>query len=268
VRVGESSRVVSDGIEIAFDVAGAGRDVVWVHGLCERKEVWTPITDRVVDEFRCIRVDFRGHGESTRLDRYEPGAFLTDLHAVIRATCAESPMVVGHSLGGIVATVASAVGMTGPVLCVDQPLEDDPLEAVIRALAPRLRDPAEFPDALMEEKDALGMRLVPPPVYAELEHLTRTCDQRVVLDTWQAMLDDDPAAKVANDAALWDILPSIRQPYLAIHGSDVGDEYQRWFRQTITVGELECWPGHGHWLHHVDPDRFVERFRRFAAKSA
>ena len=28
---------------------------------------------------------------------------------------------------------------------------------------------------------------------------------------------------------------------------------------------VEVWEGHGHWLHLVDPDRFVARIRDFAA---
>ncbi len=119
----------------------------------------------------------------------------------------------------------------------------------------------------MDEKDALGMRLVPPDVYAELETLARACDQRVVLDTWQVMLDNDREQKATNDADFWAILGSVHQPYLAMHGSEVSADYQQWFRHTMTVGELECWPGHGHWLHQVDPDRFVRRFRRFATQA-
>jgi pimeloyl-ACP methyl ester carboxylesterase len=31
-----------------------------------------------------------------------------------------------------------------------------------------------------------------------------------------------------------------------------------WLQERITNLRVEVWPGHGHFLHLVDPDRFVE----------
>lgn len=130
-------------------------------------------------------------------------------------------------------------------------------------LAHRLRDPRGFADALIEEKIALGMDLVPDPMFTRLEEMTRACDQTMVLDTWQPMLDADTDAMGANDAALEAILPSIGEPYLALHGSAVSEEYAHWFGRTISSGTLEVWDGYGHWPHLVNPKGFVGRIRSF-----
>jgi pimeloyl-ACP methyl ester carboxylesterase len=257
--------LAADGTEIAFDQEGAGPDIAWVHGICEDRASWTPITSQFIREFRCTRLDLRGHGESARLAQYDPGMFIADVSAVITTTCTTKPVVVGHSLGGLIATVASALGMTGPVICIDQPLKAGSLARLVHQLAPRLRDPTRFPDALIEEKIALGMDLVPGPMFTRLEELTRMCDQTMVLDTWQPMLDADTDTLEANDAALEAILPSIDEPYLALHGSAVSEEYANWFGRTISSGTLEVWDGCGHWPHLVDPKRFVDRIRSFLA---
>jgi pimeloyl-ACP methyl ester carboxylesterase len=255
----------TDGVEIAFDAGGSGRDVVWLHGLSENRESWTPITERLAGDVRCIRVDFRGHGESARLASYGEGVFLTDLAAVIEATCTAPPIVVGHSLGGAIATVAAALGMAGPVVCVDQALKTDTFAKIVHALAPRLRDPASFPDALMDEKLALGMDLVPEPMFARLELLTRTSDRAVVLDTWRTMLDGDRTVLASQAAAFEGILPGLTEPYLALHGTPVEPEYREWLHTTVPGAQLEIWSGLGHWLHLVELDRFVDRVRAFVA---
>ena len=162
----------TDGASIAYDVIGEGRTVVWLHGLSEDRFSWSVVTDDLTADFRCVRVDLRGHGESTHRPPYNFVALVSDLDAVVSATCDEPPIVVGHSLGGLVATVAAAAVMTGPVVCIDQPLMMTGLD-LVSSLAPRLRDPATFADALMEEKLALGMDRVPEPVYRELERKAR-----------------------------------------------------------------------------------------------
>ena len=159
--------VDNDGVEIAFDEAGSGRTIVWLHGMGEDRTSWTPVTDLLAGEFRSIRMDFRGHGESGRLPHYEGVDLVGDVGAVVRATCETPPIVVGHSLGGIVGTAASAFGITGPAVCIDQSLKDDPFSALMLALAQRLRDPTTFADAQLELKFALGMALLRIPMLPE-----------------------------------------------------------------------------------------------------
>jgi pimeloyl-ACP methyl ester carboxylesterase len=256
--------LTSDGVEVAFEERGDGRPLVLLHGLCEDRESWEPVSrELALGEFRCIAFDFRGHGESGRLGGYEPAGFFADLVAVIEATCDEPPLLVGHSLGGAVATVAAALGMTGHVVSIDQPLRQGSFAQLIHSLAARLKDPSSFPDALMEEKLALGMGLVPEPMFSRLERLARTCDQTLVLDTWAPMLDDDPITLAAMDDATRNIVSSLSSPYLTIHGTPLEPEYERWFRELVPHADLESWSGQGHWLHLIDTPRFVDRLSTF-----
>jgi pimeloyl-ACP methyl ester carboxylesterase len=192
---------------------------------------------------------------------------VSDLAAVVSATCDEPPVVVGHSLGGLVATIGAATGLTGPVVCIDQPLKLRAFGDLVHSLAQRLRDPVTYSDALMEEKITLGMDRVPDPLFRDLERKTRTGDHDVVLDIWKPMLDGDAEMIDAGEVMLEQFLREITVPYLALHGQPVEPGYEQWLRGANPSVTFEYWQGLGHWLHLVDPDRFVDRFRRFLAET-
>ena len=258
--------ITHDALEIAFDECGSGRTVVWLHGINEDRLSWVPVTEQLADEMRCVRIDFRGHGASSHRRPYELEGLASDVTSVISATCTEPPVVVGHSLGGIVATIAAAMGVIGPVICVDQALTLEGFAEIVHALAPRLRDNATYADALMEEKLALGMDLVPQQLFRELERKTRTSDPNVVLDIWKPMLDWDLGAMDAAGPVFEQLLRTINVPYLAVHGRPVEPGYEEWFRSTNPAATIEFWSGMGHWLHLVDPVRFANRIRDFLSQ--
>jgi pimeloyl-ACP methyl ester carboxylesterase len=256
----------NDALEIAFDECGSGRPVVWLHGINEDRLSWTPVTQQLADEMRCVRIDFRGHGASSRCRAYELDGLVSDVTSVISASGIDSPVVVGHSLGGLVATIAAAMGATGPVVCIDQPLALEGFAEIVHPLVARLRNPATYADALMEEKLALGMGLVPEPLFRELERKTRTSDQNVVLDIWKPMLAWDFEAMDAAKSILEQLLRTIDVPYLALHGQPVESGYEEWFRSANPAATIEYWTGMGHWLHLVDPARFANRVRDFVSQ--
>jgi pimeloyl-ACP methyl ester carboxylesterase len=255
----------NDGVEIAFDEAGDGRTIVWLHGMGEDRTSWTPVTDLLAGEFRSIRLDFRGHGESGRLPHYEGVDLVGDVGAVVGATCATPPIVIGHSLGGIVGTAASAFGITGPAVNVDQSLHDDPFTDLMLGLSGRLRDPDTFADAQLELKFALGLALVPETTLADLARASSKSDPQVALDLWKTRLDGDPDAIRADDEAFEAILGGVTHPYLAVHGTPVARGYENWLTSTIATARFEAWDGLGHWLHLVEPVRFANRVRAFVA---
>ncbi|GAA2136998.1 alpha/beta fold hydrolase [Actinomadura napierensis] len=84
---------------------GAGTTVLLLHAGGERRQVWTPVTDVLVQSgFRCVAFDQRGHGDSGGSARaLAPCA--DDVAAMLHA---EGPgcVVVGASLGGLAAIAA------------------------------------------------------------------------------------------------------------------------------------------------------------------
>lgn len=99
------ARLVRDSVALAYDQAGGGSPpLVFVHGAACNRRFW----DRHVRHFafahRVIAVDLRGHGESDApMQSYAIRGFTDDLAWTCAQLGIEKPVVVGHSLGGLIA---------------------------------------------------------------------------------------------------------------------------------------------------------------------
>lgn len=79
--------------------------LVLLHGNSANAWWWQPLAARVGANFHLLALDQRGHGDSewVRPPDYRPPAYAADLGRFIAAKTGEKPIVVGHSMGGIVA---------------------------------------------------------------------------------------------------------------------------------------------------------------------
>ncbi len=98
-----------DGVDIAVQEAGnpAGRPIVFIHGLLGSHLDWeNQLNSPDLLRYRLITFDLRGHGLSGKpqdAQAYGDGRrWADDLRAVLEATKAENPVLVGWSLGGVV----------------------------------------------------------------------------------------------------------------------------------------------------------------------
>jgi pimeloyl-ACP methyl ester carboxylesterase len=107
---GTVGRLVRDGVVLAYDDVGRGDPpLVFVHGIACHRGFWAPQVAHFVRRHRVLAVDLRGHGASDApRQRYTMRSLAEDL----MWTCAQleisRPIVVGHSLGGLVAVEAAA----------------------------------------------------------------------------------------------------------------------------------------------------------------
>jgi len=78
--------------------------VVW-HGVTDSSASWDAIAPRFVDNYRVMAFDLRGHGQSDKLDtRYSwESDYAKDISAFITEQLDEPAIVLGHSLGAVVA---------------------------------------------------------------------------------------------------------------------------------------------------------------------
>ncbi|TDV42827.1 pimeloyl-ACP methyl ester carboxylesterase [Pseudomonas graminis] len=98
-----------DGIKLAVQESGnpQGPAIVFVHGLLGSRLNWEKQTSSPqLQRYRMITYDLRGHGLSDKpenTDAYTDGRrYADDLAAVLKATGAKKPVLVGWSLGGVV----------------------------------------------------------------------------------------------------------------------------------------------------------------------
>ena len=119
------------GPDIAYGVCGhdGGRPLVLLHGLSADSTSWAPVIDRVGSTWRTYTLDFRGHGRSARTPgAYRLDDYLTDTDRLLQVI-GEPAVVVGHSLGAIVATAlaqdghpqVAAVFLEDPLLYLVEP---------------------------------------------------------------------------------------------------------------------------------------------------
>lgn len=117
---------LADGVEISYRVAGptGGPVMVLLHGLGEGAASWDPVTPALAAGHRVYALDLRGHGASSWPGRYTFEAMRDDVAALIDALGRGAVVVVGHSMGGVVAYLLT---LDRPDLITALVVEDAPL---------------------------------------------------------------------------------------------------------------------------------------------
>jgi pimeloyl-ACP methyl ester carboxylesterase len=246
-------------VPLAHDVQGDGPLLVLVHGITENRHSWDPLTADLARDHRVLRVDLRGHGESPGGDDYSVTTLADDVAAVVAGVDpgGPPPLLVGHSLGGMVVTAYAAARDVRGAVNVDQSLDLAPLQAGVQAQAENLRGPA-FPAVISGLFDSMRGTL-PDAEYSRLNALRRP-DQAVVLAIWGLLLDTTPEQL---EEAVDGMVSGLTAPYLALDGIDPGPGHAQWLAERIPQAELEVWAGLGHYPHLVEPQRFLARLREF-----
>jgi pimeloyl-ACP methyl ester carboxylesterase len=248
-----------DGPTIAYDVAGEGPPVVFVHGLTSFRQSWDPVTDLLAQDVTCVRVDLRGHGASSAAPEYSMPSLVGDVRAVVEELVLGQPAIVGHSLGTTVAALYAAAHGARAVVCVDQSLRFGDFARFVRPYADALRGENAMEAVLSIDRD---LQLGPYDGIEDLERRVLAFPREIVLGIWDAVLTTPPKQLTATAEA---ILPRITAPLLSLHGSPPPSDYGAWLTSLVPGARIEVWDGSGHMLHLVDPERFAARVRPLLA---
>jgi pimeloyl-ACP methyl ester carboxylesterase len=247
--------------ELHGPVEAGTKQLVLIHGITESRHSWRPIINRLSESYRVLAVDLRGHGESAHGEAYDPISYAGDVVETMASVGVAKPVVLGHSLGGVVASAVAALGGASAVLNVDQPLRLASFKEGLSMLEPMLRgDEALFQAGIAAMFSMMDGEL-PASERARISAHGRA-DQAVVFGTWASVLESTPEEL---DATVATLASAVTVPYLSLHGIDPGPEYSPWLTCLIPSATVEVWAGLGHYPHLVDADRFISRLETFCA---
>ncbi len=104
---------------------GQGPTVVLVHGLGGGRLQWMPLARKLIADHHVVLVDLPGHGESTMPDPFSLAACADALAELTARHPADSTILVGQGVGGMLAikALASHPGVARGVIAIDAGLK-------------------------------------------------------------------------------------------------------------------------------------------------
>lgn len=99
----------ANGINIHYLRTGGDKPpVVLLHGLMTSGACWTPLARTLEEKYDVVMPDARGHGNSSAPNQgYTYDTLATDVLSLIETLGLSTPVLIGHSMGGMTAAVAA-----------------------------------------------------------------------------------------------------------------------------------------------------------------
>ena len=233
--------------------------LILLHGLTFDRAMWRPALAELatIDPGRrVLAVDLPGHGHSPAWPSYDAEGVAEAVHRAALAAKLPAPVLVGHSVAAMIATVYAARYPARGVVNVDQWLQIEPIARLVQSQAGQIRGPG-FPAIWEMFEASMHMELLPSAAQ-ELLRSARYLGQDLITGYWRELLER-PVAELASDvAAMLAGLRAAKVPYLFIAGHDVEPEYQDWLNHALPRARVTVWPGSGHFPHLAHPRRFAE----------
>lgn len=146
--------------------------LVLVHGGAAHVHWWSFLAPLLANEYHVVALDLSGHGDSGRRDEYPREVWAKEVITVARVSgIAGRPILVGHSMGGLVAVQAASLygDLLDGAVIIDAPVRRPDPESVEGSRGKSFRNPKTYPDIA----SALSrFRLVPP----------QPCDNGYIID--------------------------------------------------------------------------------------
>jgi pimeloyl-ACP methyl ester carboxylesterase len=248
-------------------ITGAGRPIVLLHGVGLALEMWEPLAGRLDREFRIIRYDLLGHGASAKPPPpYDLALFTDQLAAVMRNTEASPAVIVGFSMGALIAEgFALAHGQAVERLVLVNGVFDRSAEergaVLARVDQVRRGDVAASVETAIERWFTPAFRARSPDRVAAIRKAVLANDVASFLAAYEvfATADADLARRIGD----------ISCPTLAVTGSDdrrSTPEMALRLAGRLTRARSVTLEGQRHLTPIEVPDRLAELIRGFAAE--
>lgn len=251
------------------DSGGSGPAVVFLHGIGGSVADWTPQQRSLVPGHRVVALDARGFGRSDRTYGAMSFAdYAADVLDVLDRVEVERPVVVGLSLGGMIAQAVALDAppgrLAGAVFCATSAQLDPDLRAALDMGRQTLAASGE-----MGVLDQVFMPLLAGPDVTEATHgwFAGFAESFRTTDPLAFAVGLGAIAGLDHLAALGDL----DLPTLVIHGSEdrmVPLPHGEAIAAAVPGSELVVLDGVGHLVNLEAPARFDEALVRFVARVA
>jgi esterase len=250
------------GLRLAFvDSGGDGTPLLALHGHFGRARSSAPLAAALAPEYRVIALEQRGHGHSERDGDFSPDAYMADAAEFLRGLDLGPLIVLGHSMGGVVAHRLAA-------------RHPDLVRALVVEEGGALNRQPEIPHPVLDVRDW-------PRRAPTLADLRRQVEDRGIPDAsyflesaaeypdgWGFLFDYDDMVK-SQQALIgdwWSDWLASTCPALLIHGLDsfvLPTTMARQMAARRPSTTLREFPGCGHWVHDDAPTAFAQAVRDF-----
>lgn len=249
----------TNGIKIHYLRTGGHKPaVVLLHGLTGSGACWSPLARALEADYDVVMPDARGHGESsTPLHGYRYEDYAADVVGLIEGLELKAPVLLGHSMGGMTATVvASQMGGT--------------LQGVLLAdptfLSPKQQREVYESDAIEQQRQLLNAEREAVLAQARKRHPHRTTEI-VELVTEARLKTRLPAFEVLTppNPDFRRLISKIEMPMLLVIG-DSGIVSREMASELETLNprlQVEQIAEAGHGLPYDQPERFAAVVKSF-----
>ncbi len=258
--------------------------LVLVHGGRDHCRAWDDVAARLAPDWHVMAPDLRGHGDSQWADSggYGMTGFVYDLLQLLHQQARGPAVLIGHSLGGAVATRTAGLypelvrGLVtieglGPSPKMEAEMAARPLDSRLRGWVDEQRQlaaraPRRYPDfaAALARMQAENAHLSPAQAQHLAWHGVRQNEDGTFSWKFDPYIRSWPPVDLTRDEIriLWG---RIACPTLLVYGSESwasnpAEDGRAAHFQNASVALIQ---GAGHWVHHDHLEAFMDAIEPF-----
>lgn len=272
----QSRNTIANGLRFHFLEWGDPdkQDIVLLHGGNQTSHSWDLVSWHLAQNYHVIAIDQRGHGDSEwpRDCNSGPTAMASDAAEIITQLGLEKPIVVGHSMGGIVTMtlIRDNPGLASRAVLVD--VGPELSQEGTQTIGAFIRSIGEY-DSVDEFVD----RVSSYDPFRSREHIMRTVRYNLLLRSDGKYVSKHDgrrhALTISTEQALrarptMDDMSKVEMPILIIRGEqsnvlpiDAAERFRSVLRDAECVTVANC----GHNVHSQNTEGFLEVLLPFIA---
>jgi non-heme chloroperoxidase len=233
----------------------SGTPVFLLHGLSDSYRSYDRVLPHLPGWIHAFALTMRGHGDSSRpVDGYLPRDFAADVAALMDELALDAAVVVGHSLGSVVAQRFAidhpqrtlALVLVGAFA---SPAQNAATRELWDSTVSSLTDPVDV-HFVREFQQSTVAQPVPPEYLRTVVNESLKLPARVWRATLEGLLQEDFSQQ----------LHRIEAPTLIVWGEQDGvcpREDQQTLATQVPHAQLVMYPRAGHGVHWEEPERFA-----------